>query len=376
MRRCTALLGLLSASSLLACDVFDESLEKRVDEGTAEEPDAGLPDAGSPDAGQPDAGPPLFTLGQCGRNAPSSVVEGSSTPLTISVQGLRSNISETGCNIPSGVLAGADGYFEIRANAGERWHFHLDAAEGQDLALLALSGCDDTRSCSASANVCGKGESEHFTFVADTAGSYAIVVEGIDPKRSEPLKLLAIQPTCGNGVKEHSEVCDFGDVTPGDGCDATCRVELRTERAEEVEPHDDSYGANVLLPPNDNPMQVLGKIAGPACQPDYYLVSTDETAVLTTTLLGANGKACKGAPPMEIQIFESDGQRLELAAPVDVAVNAGGDTCPALPPQTLTKGSYFVRVRHLAPSELFEYRLDFAWSAPPPPPEPPSATQR
>jgi cysteine-rich repeat protein len=366
MRRSTPWLGLLCAGSLLACDVFDESLEKRIDE-SSEEPDAGMPDVGEPDAGSPDAGPPLFTLGQCGRNIAVPVVEGSGTPLTISVAGLRSNVTEAGCNIPSGVLAGADGYFEIQASAGERWHFHLDAAEGQDLALLALSGCDDTRSCSASANVCGKGESEHFTFVADTAGSYAIVVEGIDAKSTDPLQLLAIRPHCGNGIKEHSEVCDFGDVMSGDGCDATCRVELRTSRAEEVEPNDDSYGANVILPPNANPVQVLGKIAGPACQPDYYLVSTDETAVLTSALLGANGKACKGAPPLEIAIFESDGQRLKLAAPVDDAANLPGDACPALPPQTLTKGSYFVRVRHLAPADLFEYRLDFAWSAPPPP---------
>jgi cysteine-rich repeat protein len=341
----------LCASSALGCNVFDEKLEQRLESSSGDGDDA-------PDAGM------LMLASECeGKNGPP-LVQGAPDTLTVSVDGLSSNVSETGCNVPAPVLAGADGFFKIEASAGERWHFHLNAAPGQDVAVMALKGCD-LRSCAASANVCGKGESEHFTFVPDTAGTYVVVVEGIDPAFATPLKMVAIQPTCGNGMKEHSEVCDVGDRTPGDGCDANCRVELHTNRASEVEPNDDSYGANVLMPGNNDPVQVLGEIAGSACQPDYYLVRTNKEQVLTLSLLGANGRACKGAPPLELAIFEADGQELKPRVPVDDARNTAGDTCPTLAPETLPAGAYFVRVRHLSAADAFPYRLDVSWSDPP-----------
>jgi cysteine-rich repeat protein len=342
------------AVGALGCDVFDEKLEQRLEPSTGN-------DAGSDE----DAGSGLFMLSsQCEGQGGPPEVEGSADMITVSIEGLSSNVSETGCNLPNSVLAGADGFFKIDANAGDRWHFHLNAAPGQDVAVMAVKGCD-LRSCEASANVCGVGESEHFTFVPDTAGTYVVVVEGIDPSIAAPLKMVAIQPTCGNNSKEHGEVCDFGDRTPGDGCDAHCRVELRANRAAEVEPNDDSYLANVLLPGNDNPMQILGEIAGSQCQPDHYLVRTSKEQELTLSLLGANGKACAGAPPMELAIFEADGQELKMMAPVASAKNDAGDTCPALAPETLPEGAYFVRVRHLKPAtEAFPYRLDLTWSEP------------
>jgi cysteine-rich repeat protein len=33
-------------------------------------------------------------------------------------------------------------------------------------------------------------------------------------------------PCCGNGLLETSEICDDGDLAPGDGCNAACRVEF------------------------------------------------------------------------------------------------------------------------------------------------------
>jgi cysteine-rich repeat protein len=33
-------------------------------------------------------------------------------------------------------------------------------------------------------------------------------------------------PCCGNGQLESSEVCDDGDISPGDGCNGACRVEF------------------------------------------------------------------------------------------------------------------------------------------------------
>jgi cysteine-rich repeat protein len=39
----------------------------------------------------------------------------------------------------------------------------------------------------------------------------------------------AIVATCGNGFRESGETCDDGNVLPGDGCDASCRVEAPPE---------------------------------------------------------------------------------------------------------------------------------------------------
>jgi cysteine-rich repeat protein len=36
------------------------------------------------------------------------------------------------------------------------------------------------------------------------------------------------QPLCGDGSIAQSESCDDGNDTPGDGCDASCQVELET----------------------------------------------------------------------------------------------------------------------------------------------------
>jgi len=33
------------------------------------------------------------------------------------------------------------------------------------------------------------------------------------------------EPPCGNGLIDGTETCDDGDITPGDGCDATCQIE-------------------------------------------------------------------------------------------------------------------------------------------------------
>lgn len=39
----------------------------------------------------------------------------------------------------------------------------------------------------------------------------------------------AVMATCGNGFRETGEVCDDGNVAPGDGCSATCEVETIPE---------------------------------------------------------------------------------------------------------------------------------------------------
>ena len=144
----------------------------------------------------------------------------------IGVTGLVSSVAESGeCSVAPDVLSKADGFFQVKARAGQRWHFHLDAAPGQNLSVFTASSCD-LRECVAAADVCGVNESEHFTFVAQRAADYVVVLDGIDPNAA-PLRLLAISPECADGKKVHGEGCDDGNQQNGDGCDDACRVELK-----------------------------------------------------------------------------------------------------------------------------------------------------
>jgi cysteine-rich repeat protein len=343
--------------SLWGCNVFDDKLEQRLDHAQGK-------DAGS-DAGE-DAGPPPFMLAnRCSTHLPE--VTGAASMLNIPITGLTSDVKEGvgDCDVGASVLVGADGFFQIHASAGDRWHFHMNAAEGQNLALLASSGCD-LRECVAASDVCGVNESEHFTFIPEKAGDYVVMVDGINPKHPGNLSLLAVNPTCGDDHKEHSEVCDDGNVTAGDGCDPHCRAELHKNAAEETEPNDDSYGANVLMPAMpDQPVRVRGKIAGGACQPDYYLARFAAAGHLNVQLLSAAGQPCTDAPPLELSLTSADTDELREAVPVGHVENKKGKTCPVLDVPVLAAGTYFVRVHHLKPAEQFEYRIDLTFTTGP-----------
>lgn len=68
------------------------------------------------------------------------------------------------------------------------------------------------------------------TTVAVTMGQPLYVVVSANSTVSGPdgaftLRATIAPGTCGNGVLEGGETCDDGNVLPGDGCDATCKLE-------------------------------------------------------------------------------------------------------------------------------------------------------
>lgn len=331
---------------VLGCNVFDESLEQQIPGGTA---------------GSSSGGSEPFLADACSGGLPT--VGSAEDPVLYATSGLTNRRSEVGsCLIDSSVLQGADAFFEIKANAGDRWHFHLDGLVGQDLAVYVSSsgGCDD-RLCKSSSDMCGPGRSEHFTFIPETAGSYVVGIDGIDPTLGDKLSLLAIRPVCGDDKKEHSEVCDDRNVTPGDGCDQYCRAELSRTTNVEVEPNDDSYGANILIPVGDS-IAIRGTLGGTVCQPDVYLLDVPTTKQVTMTVLTASGNACTSAAPLSLEVIESDRGRLRgVALPMET-VEAADGACPEWT-GTLAAGSYFIRLSSLTiePMETsYEFRVELA----------------
>ncbi len=325
-------------AGIVACDVFDASLEARL--------------SAPPPGGQS----PIFLASSC--TAPDlPLVESSETPRELPLAQLKNSAHESGeCAISHDVLGLSDGFFRVSASVGQRWHFHLDPAPGQDLAVFASPSCD-LRECVAAADVCGTNESEHFTFVAEKESEYIVVVDGIDPEKIDTLQILAISPECGDNNKVHGEVCDDGNLVSGDGCDNACRAELSGTRVDEVEPNDDTYLANVLTAELKPPLHLNGKLGGGTCQPDFFLFRVQRASLLTVEVKTGAGTTCEKAPALSLSLSEAD--QLELRDKILVAEDEGSDgTCPVLSEVALQPGTFFLRLARIGPSAQFDYRIE------------------
>lgn len=313
----------LSVLLVAGCNVFDSELEALIPSDDAV---GALADA-------------------CSADLP--LMQSAKDPVLYDTGKLTNRRGEVGsCSIESAVLSGADAFFKVQANAGERWHFHVDGLADQDLAIYVSSSesCDD-RLCISAADVCGPFRSEHFTFIPETGGTFIIGVDGIDASAGEPLSLLAINPVCGDGNKEHSEVCDDKNVTSGDGCDRHCRTELSEASNTEVEPNDDGYGANVLIP-QSGAITVQAKLGGTVCQPDVYIVNVPTTQVFSAVVLDIAGKPCTSAPPIALDVIQADADDLRETIPRGSDEGSDG-SCPEVT-MTLAAGSYFLKLTSLA----------------------------
>ncbi len=73
----------------------------------------------------------------------------------------------------------------------------------------------------------GEGASEFLGYVSLPAGTYYIVIDGYTATDlgAYSFTVLALPPTCGDGVSDPLEFCDDGNTTANDGCDAKCEVE-------------------------------------------------------------------------------------------------------------------------------------------------------
>jgi len=109
---------------------------------------------------------------------------------------------------------------------------------------LALTSVGDVVTCLGSALTC----------VADVSmldvvpeAAMTLAARGISIDRT-----CLAPPVCGNGVREADETCDDGNVVAGDGCDASCQVEVPATCGDGVlddgEECDDGAGNSDVLP--------------------------------------------------------------------------------------------------------------------------------
>lgn len=331
---------------LSACDVFDPKLYQEAGDGGTGE-----------DAGEE---LPLLALAdRCtGGNVP--VVESSHDPQVVSTDGLTDTFDVDIAACTGSQEPGADGFFQVQAEAGDKWHFHLKIRDPDaNPALYVMRSCDE-RACSAASALdeCGGGRDEHLSFRAPATGTYFV---GIDSSQEggATYELVAVHPVCGNGGQpEHSETCDDGNTDDGDGCSSDCRAEVGTSSPAEVEPNDESTNANTVVLGADGHADVQGSLGG-RCDFDMWEIVVADGDSLRVTMLDANGNRCQpGATAFRMQMFTSDGRT--------VAGN-GADTednvCPSIEhsmpfAQGMQAGPHFVRVTTVNDEpEAVGYRL-------------------
>lgn len=105
---------------------------------------------------------------------------------------------------------GADAFFSVSMNQGDKWHFHVEQADGYDPAVYVMESCNNTDTCASrlsGINACGENVGEHFSFIAPRSGRFVVGVDSLT-QSTGGMRVLAVNARCGNGVVEHSEYCD------------------------------------------------------------------------------------------------------------------------------------------------------------------------
>jgi len=147
-------------------------------------------------------------------------------------------------------------------------------------------------------------------------------------------RFVFIAPVCGNGTLEGDETCDDGNTADGDGCSATCTVEVAAE-LDEVEPNNDAAQAT---PVPVLPALVHGSVV-PAFDEDFFRVEITGTELILETFDGDGPGSCSGTDTV-IELRGPDG--LQVVALDD---DGGIGTCSRLVVSGLTPGVYYPCVR-------------------------------
>jgi len=331
------LVPLLGAGlALTGCNVFDPALYMNVP----------MPDAAAPDTGAPSA-----VSDRCEQAMP--VTGASSMAFEIDTSTYKGDYSElvacTGHDLP-----GNDAFVAVPMVGGEKWHVHVNPSPMTptfDPAVYVLASCDE-RACSRMTAIdeCGPSKSEHLSFVAPQTGTYYIALDSAGAAGIATMQIF--RPTCGNMMIEHSETCDDGNTTSGDGCDSLCRKELSAAAVTEVEPNDDPRAANVLaLPTHPGSMAASGVLAT-RCDHDMYSITVAQIGTVRATIGPTTMPCAAEGGAISLTLVGSDGQ---TAVPgVTTMLNSD---CPTIEGKDLAPGEYFLVLKRSAGDMSWPYQM-------------------
>jgi cysteine-rich repeat protein len=248
-------------------------------------------------------------------------------------------------------LPGNDGFLKIKTGVGEKWHVHVDPLDpALDPAIYVLPACD-ARQCQRrmTTDGCDAGQAEHLSFVS----SGGTVLVGLDSRQpgGGRYSVIVTRPTCGNGIQEHSEVCDDGNRLSGDSCDPLCRKELPGAWLAEEEPNEMPAEANVFTSPAA--LTLSGTLGDHCADVDVFALEVVTGGSVQVQLATRSGR-CPGSN-VQLALIASDGLT-ELGK-----VDSEADVCPALDgrhafAQGLAGGTHYLRLSSSEPAPI-EYQL-------------------
>ncbi|MFT3769398.1 MAG: DVUA0089 family protein [Minicystis sp.] len=146
-------------------------------------------------------------------------------------------------------------------------------------------------------------------------------------------------PTCGDGFVDAPETCDDGNTMSGDGCSATCQLEVVAES----EANDTAATADGPFHPN----ALLSGAISPATDVDYFAIQLPATADLRLETFDASGPgSCSGIDTV-MTLFGTDGSTVLIARD-----QGGLNNCSRIDPANaadkaaahLPAGTYYVKV--------------------------------
>ena len=195
-------------------------------------------------------------------------------------------------------------------------------------------------------NNSGPGNCAQMQVVGLTGGDYFVEVKaGTIPQFSYALTIQVQIVICGDGIKDLGEQCDDGNTAVGDGCSATCQIEVVTE----IEPNNTPAEAftNGAFPVN----QLWAGAVTPVADNDYYLVHLNSTADLRIETFDGNGPPNCVTNDTVIYLYAANGTT-QLATDDDSGVNSCSliNSTVSVGARHLLPGDYYVRVQRYSNS--------------------------
>lgn len=177
-----------------------------------------------------------------------------------------------------------------------------------------------------------------------TAGTYYLEVTGDASNQTYQLNVVLMTPGCGDMYLSGAETCDDGNTTAGDGCSATCTLELS-----EMEPNATSSAALSL-----GTMRTVSGDISPAGDEDWYSVTVPANSRIGAHSNGGSRDQCNGVDTI-LEVYDTNGTMM-LASD-----DSGGPSfCSSIftnEAGVLPAGTYFIRVRGYRASDTFPYVL-------------------
>jgi cysteine-rich repeat protein len=176
---------------------------------------------------------------------------------------------------------------------------------------------------------------------------------------------LQLTPTfylCGDGNLDAGEQCDDGNTVNGDGCSASCRLEIFNE----TEPNDTCATASgpTVIPPGPDGVLVGGQIT-PATEQDWFSFVVPAYADVRFETFDTYGPGtCELGVDTVIQVYKPSCTP-QGAAVDQLGINGCSLIDPAVDPQTqhLAPGTYKVRVTSYQGGSTFAYTLQARFAA-------------